>query len=214
MGRKAKDKARKNDPKRRTALAAQLIPMLQQRGLQGLTMDELAQMLGKSKATIYKYFRTREELFDLALTLKLERIRGFVPILNDRERPYLERYYEAIQHLSTHLSDISNLFLRDLRDHFPALWQKIEMLQDFAAMILRAYYAEGVEAGLLRDIHPGILVMSDRFLFQALSDPAFLEANDLRIHDAFEQYFQMKFFGLVEADERQKNAESGNKMLN
>ena len=197
MGRKSTDKVRQNNPRKRKALAEQLIPMLQGRSLRGMTMDDLAGLLGKSKATIYKYFDSREALFELALSLKLEKIRGFVPILQDQQRPFLERYHEAIQHLGAHLADISNVFLADLKTAFHTLWQKIRFFQDMAAMILKAYYEEGVAKGILKPIHPGILVASDQFMFEVLTDPEFLEANGLTVKGAFEQYFQMKFFGLA-----------------
>jgi AcrR family transcriptional regulator len=200
MGRKAVDKVRTKNPVKRNAMAAELLPQIEGRALEGLTMDDLAAMLNRSKATIYKYFRSREELFDLALTLKLERIQGFIPLMEDKDAPFLDRYFQALDHLSQHLATISNEFLADLRRLFPPLWQRIEMLQQLAGEVLRAYYAEGVQRGLLVDLHPAVLVLSDQFLFNALSDPEFLSRNGLSIREAFEEYFKMKFFGLVKRD--------------
>lgn len=197
MGRKSTDKVRINNPGKRLKLAELLIPSLQGKSLAKLTMDEIAEGLGKSKATIYKYFRSREELLDLALTGKLDRIRGFVPLLSQKDVPYVTRYFNAIEHLSTHLDDISTQFLSDLRHEFPAQWSKVEFFQEMAAMVLRAYYQEGLDSGLLNDIHPGILVQSDRILFNSLLDPRFLEANSLTVKEAFQHYFRMKFFGIV-----------------
>ncbi|MEM0997808.1 MAG: TetR/AcrR family transcriptional regulator [Bacteroidota bacterium] len=197
MGRKAIDKARTVNPGKQRQMAEKLLPLIEGRKLEGLTMDDLAEMLGRSKATIYKYFRSREELFDLALTLKLERIQDFLPLLQNADLPYLDRYFQALELLSRHLSTISNDFLADLQRLFPRLWEKIEMLQALAGRILHGYYQEGVERGILEPIHPAVLVLSDRFLFQALSDPQFLADHQLTIQEAFAAYFKMKFFGIV-----------------
>lgn len=197
MGRKSIDKERILDPEKRGAMAALLLPQIEGRSLVGLTMDDLAVMIGKSKATIYKHFRSREELFELSLEHKLERIRGFVPLLMDTSQPYLDRYFQALELLFTELATVSNDFLSSLRVVNPALWQKIEALQEFAGQILKDYYKEGVQKGMLEPIHPAVLVLSDRFMFDALCNPEFLGTNNLSIREAFEAYFHMKFFGLV-----------------
>lgn len=200
MGRKSLDKQRIQNPEKRRELAMALLPALNGEGISKLTMDDIAQRLGKSKATIYKYFPSREELFDLALSSKLEQIQGFVPILGDAEKPYAERYQEALAHLSTSLTDVSAKFLGDIRRDFPALWAKISLFQNMATMVLRNFYQEGLDNKITNEIHPSILVLSDQILFNAMLDQTFLEANGLTLGEAFEHYFQMKFYGLLKTD--------------
>lgn len=202
MGRKPLEKQRSQNPKKRREIAERLIPALNGESFKDLTMDDIAMRLGKSKATIYKYFKSQEELLDLALSEKLEGIRGFVPILNNQEIPYIQRYREALAHLSVHLEDINASFLADLKKHFKGLWEKINFFQAMASGILRNFYQEGLDKGILENIHPGIMVVSDQMLFSALLDPEFLEENQLTTREAFEHYFQMKFFGLVRVEMR------------
>lgn len=197
MGRKSVDKVRTNNPEKRRGLALELMPLLERQGLAGLTMDGLASMVNRSKATIYKYFRSREELLDLALRLKLERIRDFVPLLMDVEQPFLDRYFRAVQFFLEQLSTISNAFLADLRRLFPNIWKQVDQLLEYSAQVLQEYYQEGILNGILINIHPEMLALSDRFLFQEICNPVFLQAGQLTIHTAFEEYFRMKFFGLV-----------------
>jgi hypothetical protein len=112
-------------------------------------------------------------------------------------QPFLDRYFKALGLLSGELATISNDFLGSLRRIYPAIWEKIEKLQALAGQILQGYYEEGVKNGMLESVHPAVLVLSDRFLFDALCDPEFLATNNLTIREAFEEYFRMKFFGLV-----------------
>ncbi len=202
MGRKSLEKQRSQDPVKRKQLASLLIPALNGDSLKDLTMDDIALRLGKSKATIYKYFRSQEELLDLALTDKLEQIAGFVPILNDHSKRYEQRYQEGLNHLSVHLEDITASFLADLRRDFVALWQKIETFQNMAGMVLRNFYQEGLDKEIIIDIHPGVMVLTDQVIFNALLEPAFLEENKLTAKEAFEHYFRTKFYGLLKPDHR------------
>lgn len=201
MGRKSTEKKRNLNPDKRREIAVSLIPALQGSGISGLTMDDISARLGKSKATIYKYFRSQEELLDLAMTEKLEEIRGFVPILSDESLPYVERYRRALEHLSNALRDVSNKFLSDLRKDFPSIWQKISFFQNMARMVLRGFYQEGLSRKLIRDVDPSILVLSDQAMFNALLHPEFLDENNITLQEAFEEYFKMKFFGLLKEEE-------------
>jgi len=201
MGRKSTEKKRNLNPEKRREIALSLIPALEGGGISGLTMDEIAQRLGKSKATIYKYFRSQEELLDMALSEKLEEIRGFVTILGDERQTYVDRYRLALEHLSRSLADVSNRFLSDVRKDFPSLWQKISFFQNMARMVLRGFYQEGLSKKLIREIHPSILVLSDQAVFNAMLDPQFLDENNITLQQAFEGYFHMKFYGLLRAEE-------------
>lgn len=177
-----------------------ILQFLMVRGLKDVSMDDVAAYLNKSKATIYKYFRSREEIVRMGLEYKLERLKDFVPVLMNRgekKLDYLDRYFKAIQLFSEEVSDISNLFLSDLKEVFPDLWGQVKGFQDFASIVLNKFYQEGMEAGILKQMNPAILVMSDRFLFDALSEPSFLTQHNVTIGEVFQEYFEMKFFGIV-----------------
>lgn len=197
MGRKALDKQRIDNPAKKQEWAAQLMPFFQQKGLKGITMDDIAAALGKSKATVYKYFESREEIIATLISYKLEEIQKFEVYLNNKELPYLERYKQAVQYLSEHIGDISNLFLADLKHEQPDLWHVIEAFRQYTIVVLKAYYEEGIENGTFNDIHPTIMVMGDQFFVNLLSDPDFLIEQKLTIKEAFDEYFRMKFYGIM-----------------
>ncbi len=197
MGRKALNKKRYINPEKQMEWGKQLIPQLQKSGLKDVTMDEVARMLNVSKATVYKYFKSREEIISLCVALKLDEIRYFNDLLTDKKIPYLDRYFKSIEHLTIHIADVSNIFLLDLKQYYPETWLTVMGFIDFALETIKDYYSEGIREGVLEDAAPALMVMSDRFFFQALSDPDFLISHQLTLKDAFRQYFRLKFFGIV-----------------
>lgn len=197
MGRKALDKERKDDPKKKVKWATQLIPFFQQRGLKGVTMDDVAAALNKSKATVYKYFGSREEIIATGIAIKLEEIQKFETYLKDKDLPYLERYKKAVQYLSEHIGDISNLFLADLKHELPDMWRMVEDFRKYTIEVLKGYYEEGIENGTFNDLHPALMVMGDQFFVNILSDPDFLIEHEMTIKEAFDEYFKMKFYGIM-----------------
>ena len=197
MGRKSINKTRSNSVAKKEELIQRLIPFLQEKGLQGITMDNMAAAMDISKATVYKYFQSREEILAAVITFKLEEIKHFDSYLNDKHTEYLDRYKNAVQYLSAHISDITNLFLADLKTFFPHLWQLIDAFKEYCMHALKAYYNEGIRKGYFSKINPEIMVMSDQFFLDKLTDPDFLLTRKLSIQQAFDEYFRMKFYGIM-----------------
>ncbi len=198
MGRKSIDtKIRVQNKEKRNAWADELFPYFQTHGIKRITMDDVAAHLDKSKATIYKYFKTKDEIVDLLMSRHLEGIQQFEHILTDKNLAFLDRYTGSIDLLSGYLSKISELFLSDLKQYYPATWQRISGFITYTEHLLEQYYIEGIEQGALQALSPKLLVLSDRLFFNALSNPDFLIESGLSIQEAFEQYFQLKLYGMV-----------------
>lgn len=197
MGRKSINKTRSNSVAKKDELIQRLIPFLQEKGLQGITMDNMATAMDISKATVYKYFQSREEILAAVIAFKLEEIKHFEEHLNNVQVEYLDRYKNAVQYLSANISDITNLFLADLKTFFPHLWQLIEAFKDYCMNALKSYYNEGIRKGYFNKINPEIMVMTDQFFLDKLTDPDFLVTHKLSIKEAFDEYFRMKFYGIM-----------------
>lgn len=197
MGRKPSDKKRKINPQKRDELASRLIPFFQKNGLKGISMDDMAEAMNISKATVYKYFHSREEILAAVIAIKLNEIKQFEIFLNDKNTEYLQRYKNSVQYLSEHISDITNVFLSDLKTIFPHLWQMIESFKQYCMNLLKTYYNEGIDKGYFGNINPEIMVLSDNFFLDKLTDPDFLTAHKLTLQQAFDEYFKIKFYGIM-----------------
>jgi len=197
MGRKSLERERKTDLNKTGVWADILFPFFQENGIKGITMNKIAEVLNKSKTTLYDYFKTKEELLEFLIDKQLNQIEEFVSILDNKKLSFVERHKKALEHLAMSISGISTVFLSDLRQHHPELWEKIEDFLVFASGILEKFYIQGIKKGEFKDINPALLAMSDRLFFRMLADPDFLDDANLSIKQAFEQYLEMKFFGLV-----------------
>ena len=71
MGRKAVEKNRKELDAKQKKWLKKVLPYFYEHGVRKVTMDEIAIHLNISKATIYNYFQSKEELVDAAVWLKL-----------------------------------------------------------------------------------------------------------------------------------------------
>ena len=207
MGRKPIQKKRNQNLKRKTKYVKMLIPVFQEHGLKSLTMDDIAAKLNVSKATLYNYFATKEEIVSSILQHVLGNISTFETIIADPEIDFVDRYFDSVKILSDNITDISNIFLADIKTEFPHLWQLVEQFKTYARSILENFYAEGQKVGVFNSFSTNILVLSDQLFFDGLSDPEILESHNLTIKDAFHEYFKMKCLGMLNLDHPQVDIE-------
>jgi AcrR family transcriptional regulator len=196
MGRKSTDKVRIDDQSKKREWLTQLIPAFQNRGLKGFSMDEVARVLDVSKATVYRYFSSREEILQEMLVLKIEQISRFEQKLQDDRLSYMDRYVEALQMALAGMSNLSTRFLSDLKKLYPQVWEGVEQFLDHAVEQLRRFYAKGIEEGEFADLDPKVLALTDEIFLRQCNDPEWLETHGLSIEQAIGAYFRMKFAGI------------------
>lgn len=197
MGRQSVAKERIKDPQKREHWIDELLPHFIERGIRAVPIDEVVSILGKSKATVYKHFESHHEIVSLVIQRKLQQLQHFQPILEDERRSYQERYVLAVGYVSKHLGDVSNLFLSDLKEIYPDLWQLINGFKQMALSILKSFYRDGISDGTFEDINPELMVLSDELFFDALTNPEYLASKELNLQAAFESYFKMRFYGIL-----------------
>lgn len=196
MGRKAGKKEIFDNPEVKNEWALLLMPHFQEKGIKGFGMDKVAAVLDKSKATVYKYFRTREEILEIIVSHKIERIGTFEREIQNKSLSFEERYLAAVTILSESIGDISTTFLIDLRKYHPDLWQNIEVFRDYAIGVLSDFYKQGIKEKKIRKTDLSILRLADELFFSALLNPEFLVTSKLSLQEAFEQYFELKWRGM------------------
>lgn len=200
MGRKPTTKVRKQNPALQERWAAKVSPLLLENGIRQFTMDDIVRELNCSKATLYKYFAQKGDLVEAVVQRKVRQIAVFEPILRDQERPYMQRYNEAVSAASLEMAGISTRFLDDLKQFYPTLWQLVQQLQELAYQALTDFYREGIELNLLHpNLNPEVLALTDKLFIVAVSDPDQLSGHNIDLKTAFDAFQLTKLHGIFRA---------------
>jgi len=197
MGRNAVVKKRNTNPKKRDLYILKLTETFKIHGLKKFSMDSIAAELNVSKATLYHYFSSKDEMVEITLMRVIGQLSDFERISKDNSLTFETRFYRILELFSETMTDISNLFLADLQDEYPKLWKQVQVFIEYVTEVLTDFYDEGKKEGIFTDIHTSILVMSDRMFFNAISDIDFLSKNNITLRTAFDEYFRMKCFGFI-----------------
>lgn len=196
MGRKPLDKERVDDPDVKEAWIKELATLYLQYGLGKFTMDKISKKLAISKATLYKYFSSKEEIIDAVVQFKIQEIVAFEELLADENIDFTARFFDIIKTASIMLAEISGQFLHDTKIKHPELFTKMNAFSDRALYAAEKFYQQGIEAGVLNNFDPKILALTDKMFIQAVSNPKFLKEHNVSIKEAFDHYFLMKSNGI------------------
>ena len=160
-------------------------------------MDAVSLELGKSKGTVYKYFKSREDILNVILLNVFEELSGFRAILKDPSKEYLSRYQDSIELLSKVLSGVTGTFLFDLKKYHPKLWPMIEDFKVVVVSELESFYLEGAKKKKLGSTSVRLLKVGDEIFLNALLEPNFLIKNNLKLEESLRAYFENKMFGML-----------------
>jgi len=197
MGRKSTDKLRNNNQVKRNQWARVLYPFFRDHGLIGFSMEEVSDCLRVSKATIYNYFASKEEIIDCYLQEKFKDLDQFNDLISDSDIPTADRYEQSLYHLLKHFADFSPRVRRDLEYIFPDKWLQFNLVMDGFMARLTEIFRIGAEEGVFNAINPELLVICDRNMLFYLSDQEQVERSGLSLKQAFDEFMLMRQNGLI-----------------
>ena len=201
MGRRSIEKERIRDPKKRKAWIDRIAPVFLEKGFTQYNMDELSKELGCSKATLYKHFESHKEIVSILLSEKIMNLQLFQQILHEDRESYEDRYKRAVTYVSTELADVSNVFLSQLKTVYPDIWSLVNQFKQMAIGVLKEFYTKGIQAEVFHPLNPEMMALSDELFFDVLTDPQFLQSKGMTLKGAFDDYFEMRFNGILRSSE-------------
>jgi AcrR family transcriptional regulator len=197
MGRTPVDKIRSSNSSKQKNIVDALEPHYMARGIKAISADDMCEITKKSKATIYKYFDSRKEIVQQILMSKIASLSQFHTVLFNHDLDYLTRYKQAVTIATESVQDISSIFLSDLSELFPDLFEQVVNLKKLSIELLKQFYAEGIKDGAFIDVSTDILAINDELFFDAIVNPEFLRNRNLNLKEAFDGYFKIRFEGII-----------------
>ncbi|WP_186446008.1 TetR/AcrR family transcriptional regulator [Paenibacillus cremeus] len=184
----ATDKAAKAIEK----LILKIIPIMQRSGFSLLKMDEAAKTMDVSKATMYKYFASKDEIVEKVVDHFAEYISKMV---QDMPQADQATYYKSLRKvfqqslvMAVYLSDV---FLHDLSSLYPQLYDRLMQLVEVRNARLAQFFAEGMESGVFHRLNPVVLILQIDTMLRKMIDPKLLTSQHLSMKQALADYYDI-----------------------
>jgi AcrR family transcriptional regulator len=181
--------------------------MFLQFGFSKVTMEEIADELGMSKKTLYKFFPGKEQLLkEMVEDMKCKLEDNVLELWGNNEIPFLEKLKNLMNCIGNQSTTFRGPLLHDLQKNFPQLWDEINesrkthSLEKFSLLI-----NEGIEKGVFRkDIDMQILVLLYMNAIQGILNSDVLSQLPYTTKQVFESIIKVFLEGIFTEEGRNK----------
>lgn len=173
-------------------------------GFTKVTVEEIAQDLGMSKKTIYKFFPSKEDIMRALMRMNMRRLEKQVISIVESDKPFEEKFTAFFGTLGRITSKISRPLLRDIQKHIPELGKEIdEFRREKIFGRLRSMFTQAKDEGFLRkDLNEDIFMMMFINSVQNIVTPSVLAEHSFSASEAARQIFQTLFEGILTDESR------------
>ncbi|MDD2903561.1 MAG: TetR/AcrR family transcriptional regulator [Syntrophales bacterium] len=176
--------------------------LLEQGGLDGLTMEGIAAAAGVAKGTLYLYFQSKEELIHELLSQVGENLVAALESLIDTPHPPEEKLRQVVTWLLGHLERerlLFPVFMHELwreRSEGPGRGSRLQDLDERINARLTSLFAEGIAQGRFIPANPRLLSFLLRGLVRAVGHYQMAEGREVAIKEASPVVLALLFSGL------------------
>jgi len=185
----------------RVKLLKKLIDSVMKDGFQHLRMDDIAKHMDVSRATMYKYFSSKEEIIAGVVQIfvdYLEKLADRNPEEDDRSFGiWFQKLFDQTVALVDKISDI---FLKDLQTIYPELYDQLRSVLSRREQQALIFYREGKEKGIFNPINERLILLQDDLLLREIINMKYLLQNRMSIEQVLYDYYNLKKLQLFKAD--------------
>lgn len=167
-----------------------------EKGIRATTVDELSTRADISKRTLYRYFRSKEEIVDTFFAKLMKDIDWQVNLLITGKGDPVYKFKSIIGLLSKSLVPYQQLIVDDLCRYYPDIWAKFENFRESKLNFLEALVKEGIHQGYFRPLNPKLVSAGFLAIANTIIDPEFLADNSMTVSEAINQLADLFLFGV------------------
>jgi AcrR family transcriptional regulator len=176
-------------------------------GLTPVTTDAIASSIGISKATLYKYFPTKERLFrEVIFRLLAEIEAGVDARIADRSTDFVERLASLLSFMGLRLTELGGILSLDMQRAAPLVFKDFEAFRReriFAKLGLMI--EEGRASGVFRrDFDQDYLILIYAAIIEQVINPAALAPFSLSLGEAFRMIVSIMLEGILTEKGRER----------
>ncbi len=149
--------------------------VMERRGVETATMEEIAQVAGVAKGTLYLYFASKEDLIHALMSQVGENIRQDLAAIVEARLTPVEKLLQVVRLLLDNLERERLLFpvyMRDLvqwsQEGGEIRFPRVKALEEEIVGLITRLFSEGIARGQFMDADPRILTFLLRGLVRAV----------------------------------------------
>jgi len=167
-------------------------------GFHKTTMDQIAREMRISKKTIYKHFRTKDDLIRACVEQITSGVKKSIEQIVDGGSNSVEKLNSIGKVLLNVALKINDKWLDDLKTHYFFIWEEIDRFREI--MINKNFtmiIEQGQEEGYIVDYSSIAILTIIRSSIQAVINPEFIINNSISAREAAKITLNIVFSGIL-----------------
>lgn len=185
----------------RRTYVRKIMNTVRRQGFLSLTIQDLACLMGISRASLYNYFSSKEDIIMELTKLYIHYLRKTDKEIQDDAIPFEERLVSVFEQSVLSAIYSSDNYLNDLKASCPVLYgKKLESKRE-RLEVVRAFYRSGMEAGIFRRLNPDMIIMQEEAGLRTLFHTPYLVEAGLSLKQALHDCYAVKRATLLKCAE-------------
>jgi AcrR family transcriptional regulator len=174
-------------------------------GFSKVTVDEIANKLGISKKTFYKFFPSKDELVLGVVRLTIKEMDSCCTgLMNRSDISFVEKLKQLMTFVALQYSKISRHLIEDLEKNAPLAWKEIA---DYRTQHIQGNFkqllAEGIQQGVFRsDLKQELVLLIYSNVIRNVITPEILSQVPFTAAEVFETIIEIMFEGILTVETR------------
>jgi AcrR family transcriptional regulator len=186
----------------RDRLIKRLLPYVRKNGFQSLRMEEIAKIMDVSRATLYKYFPSKEECIRNIVDFYAGYINELMGDSLDVDNIFGIRFQKIFEQSVLLVEYITDVFIEELESNYPESFDRLREALKLREQQLLAFINDGIQEGIFNEINGKLFIMQDELL-RNLFDVKYLMVNNLTIHQILYDFYKLKKLQLFKPEKLQ-----------
>lgn len=176
-------------------------PVIRKTRFSQMKIDDIAKNMDISKVTLYKHFSSKDEIIEQVVEYYIQYLHHADTVANDDSISYIERFQKIFSESLISVIYLSDLFLQDLKEYYPQLFENIFVAQQNRIKNLQSFFQSGMDENIFNRIHIALSLVQDDASLRRIMEPTFsIQWYDLTLKQAVMEYYKMKQYQVIRPD--------------
>lgn len=167
-------------------------PVLRKIRISQINMDDMARHMDISKATLYKYFSSKDEIITMFVDYCANYLRTADAALTDESISFAQRFRRSYEHSLKTVVYVPDILLQDLRELYPHLYEKLTLAMQDHIRSMQRFIDAGAEAGVFYRLSATLYVVQDDAVLRRIFEPSFSIQFDVTLKQALFEFYLLK----------------------
>lgn len=173
-------------------------PVIRRTRFSQLKIDDIAKHMDISKVTLYKHFSSKDDIIEQVVEYGIQYLQQADTVVYDDSVSYIDRFQKTFLESLIGVIYLSDLFLQDLKEFYPRLFENISVAQQNRIKNLQSFFQSGMDKKIFNRMHAALSLVQDDATLRRIMEPTFsIQWYDLTLKQAVMEFYRMKQYQVI-----------------